>query len=70
MIQHVAPEEIIAALEHERDYWRDLYRHHKAVFDHSRDLAVMWHGKYALVKHENNVLRRKLWRQKHAGEAE
>jgi hypothetical protein len=25
--------------------------------------AMMWHGKYAIVKHENNALRRKLYRQ-------
>jgi len=26
-------------------------------------LSNMWHGKYAIVKHENNMLRRKLSRQ-------
>jgi len=27
------------------------------------DIAVMWQGKHAILRHENNQLRRKLYRQ-------
>lgn len=27
-----------------------------------REMAVFWQGKFAIVKHENNALRRKLYR--------
>lgn len=37
----------------------ELYR----TQDHLRALVTLWQGKYALVKHENNQLRRKLKRQ-------
>lgn len=30
------------------------------------DLATFWHGKFALIKHENNQLRRKINRKDHS----
>ena len=35
----------------------------RALLQRHRELAVLWHGKFALVKHENNCLRKKLRRQ-------
>lgn len=39
-------------------YWRN--RPHAEIAEARRD-AALWHGKYAIVKHENNQLRRKLY---------
>lgn len=34
------------------------------VIKRQNELAQMWQGKYAIVKHENNKLRQRLWYQR------
>ena len=45
------------------DQYKKEMRRLRFALERHQQLVVMWHGKFALVKHENNVLRRKLRRQ-------
>lgn len=57
------PEERIAALEKLADYWKERTVAACKLERRHRELAVMWHGKFSIAKHENNKLRQRLWRQ-------
>lgn len=41
-----------------------------AVTNRRQRLSNFWHGKYTIVKQENNALRRKLWQMTHGKEAD
>lgn len=46
-----------------KDYWEPWQKTILRSLNRWRDLAVMWQGKHAILRHENNQLRRKLYRQ-------
>jgi hypothetical protein len=58
-----APEEHVAALEATVRCLLECNRRQHRALNARRNNAELWHGKWAIVKHENNVLRRKLKRQ-------
>jgi hypothetical protein len=57
------PEERVEILERALKHWLAAQGRTEKALRRQVDLVEMWHGKYAIVKHENNVLRRKLKRQ-------
>jgi hypothetical protein len=44
-------------------YYRNSQKHLHRSLIRWRDIAERWHGKYAIVKAENNALRRKLYQK-------
>ena len=39
------------------------YTKQRGKLDDMHDLVTLWQGKHAMLRHENNALRRKLWKQ-------
>lgn len=55
------PEEVRAMLNYYvKAYQKEFARHHAEMLKAMHN-AERWHGKYMMVKHENNKLRRKLY---------
>lgn len=56
-------EERAAGAEREiEQYWRPQLERYRAHAKRSHDAIARFHGKYAIVKHENRQLRQKVWR--------
>jgi hypothetical protein len=53
----------IERLRRELAYYKDKQKCLHRVLIRWRDIAERWHGKYAIVKTENNALRRKLYQK-------
>ena len=57
-----SPEERVVLLERELEWWKARTNEAYNALRRQSELVQLWHGKWAIVKHENNQLRKQLWR--------
>lgn len=50
----------LSEVKRQRDGLQNRVERLESALDRQRQLAVLWHGKYTIVKMENNKLRRKV----------
>ncbi len=58
------PEEHIAALEATVECLLAINKQMTVALNARHNNAELWHGKFAMVKHENNTLRKELWNRR------
>lgn len=58
--------ETISEDDFDKMLWRaSQYERNEKCLIHAQKNAVFWQGKFSMVKHENNMLRKKLRRQEY-----
>lgn len=61
-------EEALVSSKYWAKQWIDTHNYYSELTKRMREQAVLWQGKRAIVRHENNKLRRALYRRVKAGD--